>query len=74
MALYVETVAMLPQLYLLSNQGEVGNNQSHFIASTFVSRLIIFRFWFTCYKELKPKNSYLNLPGYLREKIRIPFL
>merc|ERR1719281_2331235 len=59
-----ETVAMLPQLYLLSNQGEVGNNQSHFIASTFVSRVIIFRFWFTCYKELKPKQSYLNLPGW----------
>jgi len=64
MALYVETVAMLPQLYLLSKQGEVGNNQSHFIASTFVSRLIIFRFWFTCYTELKPKRSYLNLPGW----------
>jgi len=64
MALYVETVAMLPQLYLLSNLGEVGNNQSHFIAATFVSRVIIFRFWWTCYKELKPKQSYLNLPGW----------
>jgi hypothetical protein len=64
MALYVETVAMLPQLYLLSNQGEVGSLQSHFIASTFVSRVIIFRFWLTCYKELKPKASYLNLPGW----------
>jgi len=64
MALYVETVAMLPQLYLLANLGEVGTNQSHFVASTFVSRMIIFRFWFTCYKELQPKNSWLNLPGW----------
>jgi hypothetical protein len=63
-ALYVETVAMVPQLYLLTKLGgEVDSLQGHYIACMFVSRLLMMRFWVTCYQELKPQGSTLNLPG-----------
>jgi len=63
-ALYVETVAMVPQLFLLTKLGgEVDSLQGHYIACMFVSRLLMMRFWVTCYQELKPQGSTYNLPG-----------
>jgi hypothetical protein len=63
-ALYVETVAMVPQLYLLTKLGgEVDSLQGHYIACMFVSRLLMMRFWITCYQELKPQAATYNLPG-----------
>jgi hypothetical protein len=64
MALYVETVAMVPQLWLLTKAGgEVDSLQGHYIACTFASRVLMMRFWVSCYKELKPKEAEVNLPG-----------
>lgn len=64
MALYVETVAMVPQLFLLTKLGgEVDSLLGHYIACIFASRLLIMRFWVTCYEELQPKHSAFNLPG-----------
>lgn len=64
-ALYLESVAMVPQLFLLTKKGgEVESLASHFIACVFVSRVLMMTFWFHSYAELKPKDSEYNLPGY----------
>jgi len=64
MGFYVETVAMLPQLYLLQrNGGEVGALHGHYIASTVASRLVAIRFWMEVFVELKPQDAEYNVPG-----------
>jgi hypothetical protein len=64
-ALYVESVAMVPQLFMLSKTGgEVERLASHYIACTFIARLLMLNFWFGSYIELQPKDSEYNLPGY----------
>jgi len=64
-ALYLESVAMVPQLYMMSKKGgEVESLASHYIACVFVSRILMMSFWFTSYPELKPKDADFNLPGY----------
>jgi hypothetical protein len=64
LALYVETVAMVPQLFLLTKLGgEVDSLQGHYIACMFMARLAMMRFWVTCYEELRPKHAEYNLPG-----------
>jgi hypothetical protein len=63
-ALYVETVAMIPQLYLLAKLGgEVESLQGHYIACTFASRLTLMRFWYTSYGELQTPGQDINWPG-----------
>lgn len=63
-ALYVETVAMIPQLYLLAKLGgEVESLQGHYIACTFASRLTLMRFWYTSYGELQTPGQEINWPG-----------
>lgn len=64
LGLYLESVAMVPQLFMLGQRGgEVENMQGHYIACVFVSRLLMMVFWVTCYEELQPKESAYNLPG-----------
>jgi len=64
-ALYMESVAMVPQLYMMSKKGgEVESLAGHYIACVFVSRLMMMSFWFHSYAELKPKTATFNLPGY----------
>jgi len=64
-ALYCESVAMVPQLFLMMKKGgEVESLASHYIACVFVSRLLMMTFWFHSYHELKPKDADYNLPGY----------
>jgi len=64
MGLYVETVAMIPQLYLLQRTGgEVEALHGHYIASTFASRLVAMYFWFDVYVELRHPQATYNLPG-----------
>jgi hypothetical protein len=63
-ALYLETVAMIPQLYLLAKLGgEVESLQGHYIACTFASRLTLMRFWYTSYGELQTPGQEINWPG-----------
>jgi len=64
-ALYLESIAMVPQLFLLMKKGgEVDNLSSHYIACVFVSRCLMLSFWGNSYVELKPKGSEFNFPGY----------
>lgn len=64
LGLYLETLAMVPQLWLLQRSGAaVESLHKHFIASTFVSRAILVYFWSICYVELAPKSSDVNVPG-----------
>lgn len=64
-ALYLESIAMVPQLFLLTKKGgEVENLSSHYIACVFVSRVLMLSFWTNSYVELKPKGSSFNIPGY----------
>jgi len=64
-ALYMEAVAMVPQLWLMTKKGgEVDNLASHFIACVFASRLLIMLFWANSYPELTPKGHNFNVPGY----------
>lgn len=64
-ALYLEAVAMVPQLFMLSKRGgAVESFAGHYVACVFTSRLLMITFWFHSYPELKLKNSEYNLPGY----------
>lgn len=64
LALYVETIAMVPQLWLMTKQGgEVEALGGHYIACIFVSRVVMMIFWVHSYHELTPKGSDFNLPG-----------
>jgi ER lumen protein retaining receptor len=64
MGLYLESVAMVPQLFLLQSRGgEVGSEIGHYIACMFVSRVWTLRFWYSSYEELAPSAGH-NAPGY----------
>lgn len=64
-ALYIEAVAMVPQLYLMSRKGgEVDSLAGHYVACVFVSRILMLSFWLHSYPELTPKGSSFNFPGY----------
>lgn len=63
-ALYIETIAMVPQLYIMQKRGgEVDSRVAHYIVIVFWARLLMIMFWYTCYPELAPKDSYFNIPG-----------
>lgn len=65
LALYVESVAMVPQLYMMAKKGgHVEAMAGHYIACVFVARLLMLSFWWSSYVELQPKASDYNLPGY----------
>jgi len=64
MGLYLESVAMVPQLvHLQSRGGEVGPEIGHYIACIFLSRVWTLLFWAASYQELAPPVGY-NIPGY----------
>jgi len=64
-ALYLESIAMVPQLFLMTKKGgEVESLASHYVACVFVSRILMMSFWINSYAELKPKGSDFNWPGY----------
>ncbi|CEM02062.1 unnamed protein product [Vitrella brassicaformis CCMP3155] len=56
--LYVESLAMLPQLFMMSKAGgEVEALNSHFVASVAASRFLAFLFWVHSYTELGPRRG-----------------
>lgn len=62
--LYLESLAMVPQLWMLSKKGgEVETLNSHYIACVFGSRCLMLSFWWNSYIELQPRGSEFNLPG-----------
>merc|ERR1719231_1961753 len=68
MSTNLDTVAMLPQLWMVVKLGEVECLTSHFVALLIASRACSFAFWFYGYKELQDtgtaygRNS-INLAG-----------
>jgi len=66
MSMYVDTIAMLPQLWLLTKRGgEVEALTSHFVACMVVSRFCSFLFWFYGYEEITPGEEHWNAAGYV---------
>jgi len=61
----LDTVAMLPQLFLLSRVGgKVEGLASHYVACIFVSRACTFSYWFYGYPEVAPLDGSFNACGY----------
>merc|ERR1719486_1833628 len=60
---YLETLAMLPQLWMLSKIGEVESLTSYFVVLSFLSRVCSLLFWYTGFKEMAPPNGGINFPG-----------
>ena len=63
-ALYLESVAVLPQLFMFHREKKVEAFTTHFLAGQAASRVFSFIFWFSSYKELndpsKPMKSYVG--------------
>merc|ERR1719161_1558071 len=61
---YLETFAMLPQLWMLSKiGGEVDALTSHFVVLSTLSRVFSLIFWYRGFAELAPRNGGVNFPG-----------
>merc|ERR1719408_830830 len=62
---YLETLSMLPQLWMLSKiGGEVEALTSHFVVLSALSRVFSLIFWYRGFAELRPPNGGFNFPGY----------
>jgi len=61
----LDTIALLPQLWMLAKKGgEVDALTSHFVAALVVSRFCAFSFWFYGYPELAPRKGGFNAGGW----------
>jgi len=57
-AMYLDTIAMLPQYWMFVKKGgEVEALTSHFVALVVMSRACSFAFWYYGYKELSPRTG-----------------
>lgn len=62
--LWCDTVAMLPQLWMLVVQGgEVAALTSNYVALTFLSRCMTTYFWALGYEEMAPRDGGMNVVG-----------
>merc|ERR1719473_156076 len=65
-SMYLDTIAMLPQLWLLVRKGGgVEALTSHYVALIFFSRFLTFSFWYTGFPELAPEDGGFNKMGWL---------
>jgi len=61
----MDTVAMLPQIFLLSRVGgKVEGLASHYVACIFASRAFTFTFWYYAYPDTAPIGGGFNHCGY----------
>eukprot|EP01066_Platyproteum_vivax_P008322 Platyproteum_vivax@DN3474_c0_g1_i1.p1 len=64
-ALYLESVCVLPQLWMFQKTGTVEAFTTHFLAGQALSKLLSFFFWASSYAELndptKPLKSYIGI-------------
>jgi len=51
-ALYLESVAVLPQLFMFQKEGQAQPFTAHFLAAQATSKVISFIFWFSSHSEL----------------------
>lgn len=64
-ALYIDVVAMMPQLGMLAKiGGEVEALTSHFVGATALSKFVSLIFWYHGYSELAPLDGSFNLAGW----------
>merc|ERR1719456_1578229 len=63
-ALYIDVVAMVPQLIMMSRCKEVEALTSHFVGGTAISRLVSLVFWYHGFAELAPLDGSFNLAGW----------
>lgn len=65
-AMYLESVAVIPQLYMFQKQknGVVEIMNAHFVAALGFGRIMEFTFWIYSYAELTTSSG-SSLPGYL---------
>lgn len=63
-ALYIDVIAMVPQLIMISKCKEVEALTSHFVGGTALSRLVSLIFWYHGFAELAPLDGSFNLAGW----------
>jgi hypothetical protein len=64
-SLNVDTIALLPQLWMLAKKGgSVAALTSHFVAAIFVSRCCSFSFWWSGFYDLAPRDDGFNIAGW----------
>jgi hypothetical protein len=61
---YLETVSMLPQLWMLSKIGEVEALASHFVVLSVLARVCSLIFWYRGFAELRPAHGGFNYSGW----------
>jgi len=61
---YLETLSMLPQLWMLSKIGEVEALASHFVVLSVLARVCSLIFWYRGFAELRPAHGGFNFPGW----------
>jgi hypothetical protein len=59
-ALYLESVTVLPQLFMFMKEGKAMSHTSHFLAAQALSRLMSFTFWASSFSELSNPNHYIK--------------
>jgi hypothetical protein len=60
LALYLETLAVIPQLYMFQKSGSVEPWTSHFVFTLGLSRVFLFSFWLSSYHELNDKRGQVS--------------
>merc|ERR1719265_61542 len=61
---YLETLSMLPKLWMLSKIGEVEALASHFVVLSVLARVCSLIFWYRGFAELRPAHGGFNFPGW----------
>lgn len=59
-ALYLESITVLPQLFMFMKEGKAQPHTSHFLAAQALSRLMSFIFWASSFSELSNPNHYIK--------------
>merc|ERR1719410_579667 len=59
-ALYLESVTVLPQLFMFMKEGRAQAHTSHFLAAQALSRIFSFIFWSSTFSELSTTNHYIK--------------
>jgi len=59
-ALYLESVTVLPQLFMFMKEGKAQPHLSHFLAAQACSRLMSFIFWASSFSELSNPDHYIK--------------
>merc|ERR1712084_113270 len=59
-ALYLESVTVLPQLFMFMKEGSAQPHTAHFLAAQALSRLMSFIFWASSFSELSNPNHHIK--------------